>query len=274
MTLSELCKGIDLQPALSKAVLDFAKDYNFSQADKLTEKYRDISKLGEVNDALRALVGQDKRNTKFLACCLSCACNLHEEYRKKCISDEIFFDTMKCFTRFSGESFERTGVLAFDRGWWTGRHLGLHIFRIGTLEYEMQYGEKPCINVHIPSDSVLEYNAIRASFEKAKAFFAEHFPEYKDCETVCTTWLFSPEVRERLSESSRIRIFGDFFDLTPTDSKSNSFTKWLFGVEDTGNYENLKEETSLQRSMKKFLLEGGKLTVTEGTLKKGYSKNV
>jgi hypothetical protein len=62
-------------------------------------------------------------------------------------------------------------------------------------------------------------------------------------------------------------MFGDFFELTPTETKSNSFTIWLFGVEDNGNYENLKEETSLQRSMKKFLLDGGKLTVTNGVLK-------
>jgi len=267
MTLQEICKGIELQSELEKAVLCFADGYDFGEADGLTAKYRDFSQLNEVTGALKALLGEDKDNVKILACSLKAACNLYEVYKEKGISDEIFFDTMKCFTRFSGECLEKTGRLAFDREWWTGRQIGLHLFRIGLLEFDMKYGDDPYIGVHIPSDSVLEYGALKASFDSAREFFAKYFPEYKDCEIRCSTWLFAPEVRERLSETSRIRMFGDFFELTPTETKSNSFTIWLFGVEDTGNYENLKEDTSLQRSMKKFLLEGGKLTVTNGVLK-------
>ena len=267
MTLSEICKRIDLQPALREAVLDFANSYDFTEADKLTANYRDFSKLNDTTSALKSLLGEDKNNVKILACKLNAACHLYETYKEKGISDEIFFDTMKCFTRFSGECLEKTGVLAFDREWWTGRQVGLHLFRIGLLEFDMKYGDDPYIGVHIPSDAVLEYNALKESFENARAFFTKYFPDYADKEIRCSTWLFAPEVRERLSETSRIRMFGDFFKLTPTETKSNSFTIWLFGVEDNGNYENLKEETSLQRSMKKFLLDGGKLTVTNGVLK-------
>lgn len=267
MTLSEICKGISLQPALCETVLDFAKGYDFTEAEKLTDNYFDFSKLNDVTSGLKGLLGEDKGNVKFLASVLNAACKTYEKYKEKGISDEIFFDTMKCFTRFSGECLEKTGVLAFDREWWTGRQVGMHLFRIGLLEFDMKYGDDPYIGVHIPSDSVLEYESLKASFASAREFFAKYFPEYGKCEIRCSTWLFAPEVRERLSETSRIRMFGDFFELTPTETKSNSFTIWLFGVEDNGSYENLKEETSLQRSMKKFLLDGGKITVTNGVLK-------
>ena len=267
MTLYEICKGIDLQSDLEKGVLDFAESYDFAEAEKLTDVYFDFSKINDVTSGLKGLLGEDKGNVKFLACVLNAACKTYEKYKEMGISDEIFFDTMKCFTRFSGECLEKTGVLAFDREWWTGRQVGMHLFRIGLLEFDMKYGDDMYIGVHIPSDAVLEYNALKESFEMARAFFTKYFPDYADKEIRCSTWLFAPEVRERLSETSRIRLFGDFFDLTPTDKKSNAFTIWLFGVEDTGNYENLKEDTSLQRSMKKFLLEGGQITTTNGVLK-------
>ena len=267
MTLHEICKGIELQRELAEGVLSFAEGYDFSEAQKLTDEYADFSKINDITGALKALLGKDEGNVKILACHLNAACRLYDKYKEKEISDEIFFDTMKCFTRFSGECLEKTCKLAFDREWWTGRQVGLHLFRIGLLEFDLKYGDDPHIGVHIPSDAVLEYNALKASFDAAKEFFAKYFPDYKDCEIRCSTWLFAPEVRERLSETSRIRLFGDFFDLTVTDKKSNAFTIWLFGVEDNGEYENLKEDTSLQRSMKKFLLEGGQLSITNGVLK-------
>lgn len=273
MTLTEICKHIDLQPALTEQVIDFEKNFDFSVSEKVSAGYRDFSKLSDTTNELKSLFAEDTNNVKLLACCLHCACRLYDVYKEKDISDKVFFDTMKCFTRFSAECFEKTGVLAFDRAWWTGRQLGLHLFRIGELEYELvkKDGLK-YISVHIPSDAILSYKKTTESFTDAVEFIRKHFPEYTGCEIKCTTWLFSPEIRAHLKDSSRIRIFGDFFDLTITDIKSNDFIKWLFSVENTENYKTLKENTSLQRQMKKFLLEGGSLSVTSGILKKEFCK--
>ena len=92
--------------------------------------------------------------TSILACSLLCACRAYEEYQKKGISDTVYFETMKCFTRFIDETQKRTGRLAFDRGWWTYRQISMQLFRIGELEYEfVEYEGRPALSIHIPSDA-------------------------------------------------------------------------------------------------------------------------
>ena len=83
MTLSEICKGISLQPALCEAVLDFAQGYDFTEAEKLTDSYFDFSKLNDVTSGLKGLLGEDKGNVKFLASVLNAACKTYEKYKEK-----------------------------------------------------------------------------------------------------------------------------------------------------------------------------------------------
>ena len=56
------------------------------------------------------------------------------------IPENIYIDTMKCFTRFVGEHFASYGYYGFDRGFWTTRQITARLFRIGQLEYEQAEG--------------------------------------------------------------------------------------------------------------------------------------
>jgi hypothetical protein len=93
-------------------------------------------------------------------------------YEEKEIPEKIFFDTMKCFTRFINETFKMTGKLSFDRYWWTTRQVGCHLFRIGELEYEIKQTEEDTyISLHIPSDADFSPNAVDKSLSEAKKLF-------------------------------------------------------------------------------------------------------
>lgn len=46
------------------------------------------------------MLGDDPDGLKILTCMLHCAEMSYDMYKNKGISDKIFADTMKCFTRF------------------------------------------------------------------------------------------------------------------------------------------------------------------------------
>ena len=79
------------------------------------------------------------RLLKMLVCMLKVAADSYEIYSRKGIEPSVYTATMKCFSRFLKETYERTGRYEFDRYWWTARQAGCHEFRIGALEYERNY---------------------------------------------------------------------------------------------------------------------------------------
>ena len=78
------------------------------------------------------------------------------------ISEEIYIETMKCFSRFVREHKVSYGVYGFDRGFWTPHQIEGKLFRIGELEYQIDDEEK-VISIHIPSDADLSDDRVDAS---------------------------------------------------------------------------------------------------------------
>ena len=98
----------------------------------------------------------DETGYNVLSVYLLAALEAYKNYQKLGISDTIYYDTMKVFTRFMNEVSIRYNKFFFDRAFWTYRQTGMTLYRIGTLEYEFieEEGNKK-ISIHIPSDSVL-----------------------------------------------------------------------------------------------------------------------
>ena len=114
---------------------------------------------------LQTIFGDDEGNIKILTCMLKASADAYAIYKTKGISDKIYFDTMKCYTRFINETYKMTGRLYFDRYWWTARQAGGHLFRIGELEYEMKHiDDKFVISIHIPSDAEYYPNLANAEY--------------------------------------------------------------------------------------------------------------
>lgn len=208
MNISILCNEINLQPEIKSRVLRFSNQFDFVTVDKQLKDFLTYEKMEKAKLELQAILGDDEDNIKILACMLKASANAYDIYKDKGISDEIYFATMKCYTRFIDETYKMTGRLYFDRYWWTARQAGCHLFRIGELEYEMKHlDDKIVIGIHIPSDADFSLSAVDKSLANAKRFFAEYYPELANAEYRCHSWLLDSQLKNMLSDQSNIISF-------------------------------------------------------------------
>lgn len=268
MDILTLCNKINLQTEIKNRVLDFADNFNFDTVDKQLKDFLTYEKMKDAQIELQAILNPDEDNVKTLACMLKASVDAYDIYKAKGISGEIFFDTMKCYTRFIDETYKMTGGLYFDRYWWTTRQAGCHLFRIGTLEYEMKHmDEQVVIGLHIPSDADFSPTAVDESLTSAKRFFAEHYPELNDCEYRCHSWLLDGQLKGMLSKNSNIISFQNRFEIFDEGEVGTEFMEWLYNTKSNDD-SALPENTSLQRNMKKHILSGRVIRNAYGRLRK------
>ena len=226
--------------------------------------------------ALKEALGEDEDGMKlFAAQSMEALLALHE-YEERGIGRDISLATMAFMARFSKEAFVRRGRAEWTWGWWFPRQLALKEFRLGALEYEMTegaaFGGKPSggntrrIFLHIPADADLSDGAVDASLAEARAFFSKYFPAFADAEYVCESWMLFPALSEIMPETSRVRRFSERFSVVLWEEDSPAFRDWIFPLAVTAPTEELPEETSLQRAVKRHLLAGGKIGWAEGVL--------
>lgn len=213
---------------------------------------------------LTAALGEDPEGVKMLTCQLHCACLQYESYQKLGIPDEIYFATMSCYTRFVTECLYYKGSYQFDRGWWTWRQLSLSVFRLGQLEFELR-GDGG-ISVHIPTATDLSPRVVDDSLTRAADFIRRFFPDYREADFTCRSWLLSPALTELLDRQSRILSFLRRFEIRETDEENADYVAWLFQSLPGTPLEELPERTSLQRKAKQYLLNGGKIGSAYGVL--------
>lgn len=246
MTLETLCKRICLPCEVTVRVLTFP-----AVPDPVLALLRTPGRWDEGRGALADFLDEDPDGFGTLARHLQCALKTYETYR---FSDDIFTETMKCFTRFVCEHKGSYGYYGFDRDFWTVRQLSGVLFRIGELEYEIR---EDGIHLHIPSDAVLENARLRASWEAARAMLG-------DGPMVCHSWLLSPDLPGLLDPDSRILDFQRNFAIHSPEP-DESFRQWVF--KDPGCPDRqLPENTRLQRRLKAFILAGNTFRAARGTL--------
>lgn len=266
MEITTLCEKIKLQPAIKKAVLNFADEFDFRKVDKLFGEFRIYENMRGAYAELQQILGEDKDGIKMLACMLKASADIYEHYKENSISDDIYFATMSCYPRFVLETFRLTDRLEFDRGWWTTRQAGGHLFRIGELEYERKpIGDKCVIGIHVPSDADFSPDAVADSLQRAREFFAVFYPELAEGEFRCHSWLLDCQLKDMLDESSNIRSFQNRFAIFDQGEIGCDFMQWLYNTQ-TDRLSDLPEHTSLQRNMKKHLLAGGVIRNAYGRL--------
>lgn len=187
----------------------------------------------------------------------------------KDIPYDIWIATMKCFSRFVKEYQRSYGSYGFDRGFWTVRQIYARLFRIGELEYELKK-DSDIIDLHIPSDAQLQMPLLDDSVRRAKQFLAQWFPDWTDKPMECKSWLLAPVLKDLLADTSHILQFQDAFEILSTDPEAMDVLQWVFGLAE-GQQKDVKiqelpEETSLQKRMKQYLLEGGYVGLARGRL--------
>lgn len=241
--------------------------YDFFEDEKAEEAYK---KLQQYTDNI------DSDKICELIVLLSIAIKSYESYKKKGIDEKIYIDTMKCFSRFIKETYKWTGEYTFDRGFWVWRQLSLVLFRIGQLEFEISNIDETLANklninkndkvlyVHIPSDAMCTIQELEYSYYKANEFFKKYFnAEYL---FLCSSWLLGKELEYLIKENSGIYNFRKDYEIIDY-FESDDYIQWVFDKFD-GNIKDFIPKTSLQNSIKQHIIDGGKMTVGLGILKK------
>lgn len=252
---------------LPEEVVQALNAYGSGKQDTFSVTIDDLTEHNELIQTLDKLiadyVGEDPDGIKILWEELNIAVQSYEKYMQKGIPTHIFADTMKFCRRFLLEYHKTHGCYRFVWGWWFPCQLSLREYRIGALEYELTADN--CIGIHIPSDADLSLQSVMQSLAGFKDFCRQYEPEWEELEMQCESWMLSPALKDVLHADSNILAFQKLFNIRETDYESMAVLDWVFPGFDKVS-EALPEETSLQRNMKKYLLEGNKIGWAKGTL--------
>lgn len=272
-TMSELCSQINMPEEVTNQIIINLSQCDFKPIESAYNDLFEISKGKEAFHIIKEFCNNDQLGIKELTIYLSAALHTRELYHSHNIDDTVFIHTMKMFTRFVNEYINSYGIYGFDRGFWTYRILALNLFRLGELEYEMYHSVNgydgyitkgdPVLYVHIPSDALLTRDKINESYHIAKEFFNKYFYKFEYKYFFTDTWLLSPELKKLLPETSKILLFQSDYKIIAADVNDESFMQWVFKRK-YDDYNELTENTSLERSIKKHLLSGGKIGSAAG----------
>ena len=209
----------------------------------------------------RKLRGEEHPRRLALTLFVAFAMSAHEEYRKRGIEDQIYFDSFRDIAIWNRECKRKYGEEGLTEAEWISSSVKLRLFRLGRLQFEPGALEKeyrwsggilpagtPVLHVHIPAEEPLAEEACRDSLRRAAEFWKNTKRIY-----ICESWLLSPHLKDILKENSNILRFQELFEVVETDENSRQAEERVFGefLTDKGRY---PEETSLQRSMKAYLL--------------------
>lgn len=261
-----MCERIGLQQEVIDKVIAFDNTFEY---DTVMDELGQLLTFETSQEALKKLkgkLGEDPKGIKILTCMIRCLERTYAQYIKLGIPQKVFVDTMNCFPRFIEEHKSSYGTYGFDRDWWTTRQIGMKLFRIGELEYELiDESKTKVISVHIPSNARLSILNCKDSYAESQKFFKEYYKEYKDSRYICHSWLLSPALKELLPPSSNIIAFQEAFEVSEWNKEDDEFIEWVYKKK-YNDYKELPEGSSLQRNMKEYLLNGGIVGAAFGTL--------
>lgn len=203
-----------------------------------------------------------------------------EKYRELGIPEDILIATLKDIPTWTVEWSNIKNELYLGEISWLYLHLNVKIFRLGRLQfcmaksgydiqkYNIKKGDN-IIEVHIPSSGgKLVSDAVGASLDMARNFFAKYFPDFEYSYFTCNSWLLDEKLKLYIGQNSNICRFGDMFDKVDKN-KSNKLIRYLFRWDTTE--ENLKYvacNSAFSEKIKKAVLSGEQFYQTLGVIKK------
>lgn len=130
----------------------------------------------------------------------------------------------------------------------------LTTFKKSEWEKIFEKGEK-AVYVHIPRGVDLSVESVKQTVREGMKIVRERYGKNIKF-AFCRSWLLSPNISQCLGAESKIISFGNTFDRYPIKSSGKELMSFLFGkVYD--DYNELPEDTSLQRKVKQIYLNGG-----------------
>lgn len=190
-----------------------------------------------------------------------CAHSLRYVYKQKGWDEEIFWKSMEDLRYKLMECKNVKGVWGsfvayWFRGFFIGDRHGLGRLQYEPRELKFAYGDykegELVYNCHIPSAGPLTPELVLDSLKKAYEFYK---PEDGILKVVCNSWMLYPPMYEVYPEGSNLRAFYDLFTILDAKEDTKNHNLWrIYGAET--EIQRLPENSSLQRRLKSYLLEG------------------
>lgn len=268
MTATEFTAALKLPEATLSAISTLA----------FPEDHKELKSLFFQNPKEFIRLTKEYNGLVLLKLYLDWAVDTRRKYDRLGIPEIYFWDSMQDIRIWCEDCLRKNGEPGFREVEWVGRSLRLEVFRIGRLQFEpirlsqdvvlegIQYSAGlPALDVHIPAGEPLTPEAVLASMNRApeffRAYFGKEFPLLH-----CHSWLLSPELKELLPECSRIIQFQNLFSVYKTDNEERQAEERIFGFI-SDHPQDYPESTSLQRTVKQYLLDNQKILMGAGVRK-------
>lgn len=201
-----------------------------------------------------------------------------DEYRLRGISEQIYKDTMSDIDIWAKDYYRKHGRYGIEEFEWIEKSLDLEVFKLGRLQFEecqdievkeyVQGSEGPknlkILSVHIQAGSTLDFEECQKSYQIARDFYFEEGID--KIVFFCDSWLLNTELSKILNTDSNILKFQKQYKIISEDEESRQMEERVFGdvYSDLNMY---VAKTSLQKSLKKALVEGHRFGTAKGVLK-------
>ena len=196
-------------------------------------------------------------------------------YEKANLSSDVWYDSMMDLKWKIREHKKVYGIWGINCASWSKRFFSAERMAFGRLQYNLLECERSfkgkavqvekgqtVVTIHIPTDDRTPFNRENRlkSYRQAAEYFSRFF-EGGRFVFRCGTWLLHPEHRRILPEGSNIRSFLDDFELDFDSFTETDANIWrLFYIKNwDGNPDSLPGDTSLMRTYKDFIKNGGRL---------------
>ena len=199
---------------------------------------------------------------------LYCAIPLHQEYEKRGLSEELYWETLQDLRYKLQECYALYGEWGTFVPTWYRCFYTCERFAHGRLQYEpipfplegyknlIQQGDR-VYSCHIPSSGGLHEEDVLESLKRAYNFYKD---ELKDgvLPVVCHSWLLYEPLQEVFAESPNVLKFREMFDVVANESDDKNGDFWrVFYKEFTPEIlQAAQTSTKLQARLKEYLLRG------------------
>lgn len=146
---------------------------------------------------------------------------------------------------------------------WAAYFINTKLIEVGRLQYEKCENH---IKIHIPSGEKLQIDMVLNSIKNSKQEIEKYFyiknPEYR-----CGSWLLSNQINAIIDKNSNIAKFYNLFEVKDGVDATKDILNFVFAVQECENYNDLAENTSLQKLLKQQLLKNKEMKIGLGKLK-------
>lgn len=177
--------------------------------------------------------------------------NIQKRRVKECLKNDIIY--------------KKYDEIRISQMLWGTYFINNRLIEVGRLQFEPINDNQ--VKIHIPAGEKLDIEKVTKSIKDSKLLLKKYHnienPKY-----ICESWLLSQEIAQMLDKNSNIVKFQELFGIKQDKNGIDDILNFVFNLRECDDYNNLSEETSLQRKIKAFLINGGTIYDGYGELKR------